>query len=75
MFLVTNTWFKNHLGKSWTWNSSGDRTRNKIDLMLIQQRFGNSLKSAKSMPGAHCGSDHVPVIAYIKLTKARKVNA
>ena len=36
-FTVTNTWFKNHPRRQWTWMSPGDRTRNKIDYILIQK--------------------------------------
>ena len=52
----------------------GDRTRNKIDYILIQNRFRNSIKSSKSMPGADCDSDHVPVLCklLVKLRKLKK---
>ena len=54
--------------------SPGDRTRNKIDYILIQNRFRNSIKSSKSMPGADCDSDHAPVLCklLVKLTKLKK---
>ena len=73
-FTVTNTWFKNHPRRQWTWMSPGDRTRNKIDYILIQNRFRNSIKSSKSMPGADCDSDHAPVLCklLVKLRKLKK---
>ena len=71
-FIVTNTWFKNHPRRMWTWKSPGDRSRNQIDFILIQERFRNSMKSSKSMPGADGGSDHVPVIGIMKV-KLRKL--
>jgi len=49
---VMNTWFENHPRRCWTWKSPGDRTRNQIDYILIQERFRNSITSCKSMPGA-----------------------
>ena len=54
--------------------SPGDRTRNKIDYILIQNRFRNSIKSSKSMPGADCESDHAPVLCklLVKLRKLKK---
>ena len=54
--------------------SPGDRTRNKIDYILIQNRFRNSIKSSKSMPGADCDSDHAPVLCklLVKLGKLKK---
>ena len=73
---VTNTWFKHHPRRQWTWMSPGDRTRNKIDYILIQNRFRNSIKSSKSMPGADCDSDHAPVLCklLVKLRKLKKPN-
>ena len=54
--------------------SPGDRTRNKIDYILIQNRFRNSIKSSKSMPGADYDSDHAPVLCklLVKLRKLKK---
>ena len=69
-----NTWFKNHPRRCWTWKSPGDRTRNQIDYILVQERHRNSMTSCKSMPGADCGSDHIPVVGTlrIKLKKLKK---
>ena len=66
-YTVTNTWYKNHSRRKWTWKSPGDRHRNLIDFILIQSRFRNAIQSAKPMPGADCGSDHVPVICTFNL--------
>ena len=62
----------NHHRRQWTWMSPGDRTRNKIDYILIQNRFRNSIKSSKSMLGADCDSDHAPVLCKL-LVKLRKL--
>ena len=64
---VMNTWFKNHPRRCWTWKCPGDRTRNMIDYIMIQERFRNAVTSCKSMPGADCGSDHIPVIATMRV--------
>ena len=64
---ISNTWFQNHPRRRWTWSSPGDRTRNQIDYILIQHRFRNAVRSSKSMPGADCDSDHIPVICNLKL--------
>ena len=37
--VVTNTWFANHPRRRSTWTSPGDRVRNQIDYILVQQRF------------------------------------
>ncbi|XP_076347953.1 uncharacterized protein LOC143245476 [Tachypleus tridentatus] len=71
---VMNTWFKNHPRRCWTWKSPGDRVRNQIDFILMQKRYRNSTTSCKSMPGADCSSDHIPVVAtmIVKLEKLKK---
>ena len=71
-FIITNTWFENHPRRQWTWKSPGDRTRNKIDYILIQKRFRNAVKISKSLPGADCDSDHIPVMCNFKI-KLRKL--
>ncbi|GFO26330.1 craniofacial development protein 2-like [Plakobranchus ocellatus] len=60
-FTITNTWYQNHLRRQWTWKSPLDRSRNKMDYILIQKRFRNAVKTSKSLPGADCDSDHIPV--------------
>lgn len=76
-FSITNTWFKNHPRRQWTWKSPGDRTRNKIDYILIHKRFRNAVKTSKSLPGADCDSDHVPVMCKleVKLKRVKKAKA
>ena len=48
--------------------------RNQIDYILCNQRWTISIQSAKTIPGADCGSDHEILIAKfrLKLNKARK---
>ena len=48
--------------------------RNQIDYILCSQRWRSSIQSAKTRPGADCGSDHEPFIARfrLKLKKAGK---
>ena len=72
--VITNTWFKNHPRRLWTWRSPGDRARNQIDYIIVPQRFRNSIISSKAYPGADCDSDHAPVISEIrvKLKRLRK---
>ena len=72
--MISNTWYQNHRRRRYTWKSPGDRIRNQIDYILIQKRFRNAVKSSKSMPGADCDSDHVPVMCkmHIKLKKQKK---
>ena len=47
-------------------------TRNQIDYILCSQKWRNSIQSAKTRPGANCGSDHELLIAKVRL-KLKKV--
>ena len=47
-------------------------TLNQIDYILCSQRWRSSIRSAKTRPGADCGSDHELLIAKFRL-KLKKV--
>ena len=47
-------------------------TWNQVDYIICSQRWRSSLQSAKSRPGADCGSDHELLIAKFRL-KSKKV--
>ena len=72
--VITNTWFKQHVRRRWTWMSPGNRYKNQIDYICINQRFRNSIRCSKSLPGADCDSDHIPVFCdlRIKLKRLKK---
>ena len=76
--MITNTWFWQPPQKLYTWKSPGD-TRNQIDYIMINQRFRNYIKLAKTLLGADINSDHNPVkvkmkvkLKQMKKTKARE---
>ncbi|GFO27905.1 craniofacial development protein 2 [Plakobranchus ocellatus] len=48
--------------RQWTYKSPGDKSRNKIDYILIQKKFRNAVKTSKPLPEADCDSDHVPYL-------------
>ena len=52
-----------------------DITRYQIDYILCSQRWRSSIQSAKTRPGADCGSDHELLIAKfrLKLNKVGKI--
>ena len=50
-----------------TWNSPDGNTKNKVDHILISQRFRSALANVRSYRGADCGSDHIMVGAEIKI--------
>ena len=47
-----------HPRRQYTWKSPGNRARNWIDFIMINQRFRNAVKHARAFPGANCKSDH-----------------
>ena len=56
----------------YTWTSPDGQHRNQIDYILCSQRWRSSIQSAKTRPGADCGSDHELLIAKFRL-KSKKV--
>ena len=74
--IITTTYFKQHPRKLYTWKSSDGDTRNQIDCILINKRFRNCVKQAKTYPGSDINSDHNPVIVKMKiqLKKLNKTN-
>ena len=51
----------------YTWISTDGKHRNQIDYILCIQRWRSSIQSAKTRPGADCGSDHELLIAKFNL--------
>ena len=47
-----------HKRRLYTWTSPDGQNRNRIDYILCSQRWSSSIQSAKTKPGADCGSDH-----------------
>uniref|UniRef100_A0A670IUS3 Endonuclease/exonuclease/phosphatase domain-containing protein n=1 Tax=Podarcis muralis TaxID=64176 RepID=A0A670IUS3_PODMU len=70
--VITNTLFQQHKRRLYTWTSPDGQHRNQIDYILCSQRWRSSIQSAKTRPGADCGSDHQLLIAKFKL-KLKKV--
>ena len=62
-----NTWFQHHQRHLYTWKSPGDGVRNQIDYITMNKRFRNAITQVKGYPGADCGSDHVPIVATMKV--------
>ena len=70
--VIANTLFQQHRRSLYTWTSPDGQHRNQIDYILCSQRWRNSIQSAKTRPGADCGSDHELLIAKFRL-KLNKV--
>ena len=56
--VIANTLFQPHKRRLYTWTSPDGQHRNQSDYILCSQRWRGSIRSAKTRPGADCGSDH-----------------
>ena len=70
--VIANTLFQQHKRRFYAWTSPDDQHQNQIDYILCTQRWRSSIQSAKTRPGADCGSDHELLIAKFRL-KLKKV--
>ena len=65
--VIANTLFQQHNRRLYTWTSPDGQHRNQIDYILCSQRCRSSIQSAKTRPGADCGSHHELLIAKFRL--------
>jgi len=65
--VIANTLFQQHKRILYTWTSPDGQHQNQIDYILCSQRWRSSVQSAKTRPGADCGSDHELFIAKFRL--------
>ena len=70
--VIANTLFQQHKRRLYTWTSPDGQHSNQIDYILCSHRCRSSIQSAKTRPGADCGSDHELLIAKFRL-KLEKV--
>ena len=70
--IIANTLFQQHKRRLYTWTSPDDQYQNQTDYILCSQKWRSSIQSAKTKPGADCGSDHELLIAKFRL-KLKKV--
>src|SRR5574341_1500432 len=69
--VMANTLFQQHKRRLYTWTSPDGQHRNQIDYILCSQTWRSSIQSAKTRPGADCGSDHELLIAKFRLKLKR----
>ena len=62
-----NTLFQQHKRRLYTRTSPDGQHQNQINYILCSQRWRSSIHSAKTRPGADCGSDHELLIAKFRL--------
>ena len=70
--VIANTLFQQHKRRLYTWTSPNGQYWNQIDYILCSQRWRSCIQSAKTRPGADCGSDHQLLIAKLRF-KLKKV--
>ena len=70
--VIANTLFQQYKRRLYTWTSPDGQHRNQNDYILCSQRWRSYIQSAKTRPGANCGSDHELLIATFSL-KLKKV--
>ena len=64
---IANTLFQQNKRRLYTWTSPDGQHRNQIDYVLCSQRWRSSIHSAKTRPGANCGSDRELLITKFRL--------
>ena len=70
--IIANILFQQHRRRLYTWTSPDGQHQNQIDYILCSWRWISSIQSAKTRPGADCGSDHELLIIKFRL-KLKKV--
>ena len=65
--VIANTLFQQHKRRLYIWTSPDGQYQSQIDYILCSQRWRKSIQSAKTSPGADCGSDHELLIAKFRL--------
>ena len=72
--VIANTLFQQHKRRLYIWTSPDGQHWNQIDCILWSQRWRSFKQSAKTRPGADCGSDYEFLIAkfILKLKKVEK---
>jgi len=70
--VIANTLFQQHRRRLYMWTSPDGQHQNQSDYILCCQRWRSSIQSAKTRPGADCGTDHDLLIATFRI-KLKKV--
>ena len=70
--VIANTLFQQYKKRIYIWTSPDGQPCNQTDYIICSQRWRSSIESAKTRPGADCGSDHEFLIAKFRL-KLKKV--
>ena len=72
--VIANTPFQQNKRRLYTWTSPDGQHQNQIDYILCSHRWRSSMQSAKTRPGADCGSDHELLIVKLRLKEESREN-
>jgi len=75
--MITNTWFQQEKRRRYTWKAPGDGARYQLDYIMARQRYRNSVKNSRALPGADADTDHnlVAMTVHLQLKFIRKKKA
>ena len=73
--IITNTLFKQPNRRKYTWISPGDRFRNQIDYIMIDNAWRSSVMNARTRPGVDCDTDHILLTAGLRIKAHRQDKA
>ena len=65
--VIANTLFQQQKRRLYIWTSSDSWYWNQTDSILCSRRWRSSTQSAKTIPGADCGSDHELLIVKFRI--------
>ena len=70
---IANTLFRQGKeSRQWTWESPDQKTHNKIDYIMVNNKYKQCVTNARSFPSADVGSDHQLVLANLRLKSKTK---
>ena len=72
--VTANTLFQKPKVRLYAWTSPDGQHWNQIDYILCSQRWRSYIQSAKTRPGADCGSDHELLIGKFRQIEESKEN-
>ena len=70
--VIANTFLQQHKRRLYTWTSPDCQYWNQINYIFCSRKWKSSIQSAKTRPGADCGSDHELLISKFRL-KLKKI--